>query len=40
MDSYENKYDPVSDIYDQYVTVDFDIPLWLKEGKKPKKYLN
>lgn len=39
MENYENKYDVVSDIYDQYVAVDFDIPFWLEECKKAGEVL-
>lgn len=34
MENYKNKYDVVSDIYDQYVDVDFDIPFWVGEARK------
>lgn len=34
MGKYSNKYDVVSDIYDQYVSIDYDIPFWIEECSK------
>lgn len=39
MENYRDKYDVVSDIYEQYVSVDFDTPFWVSEGKKAREVL-
>lgn len=33
-EDYSSKYDVVTDIYDQYVAVDFDVPFWINECRK------